>query len=108
MPESSNAHIVLNSRDATGGNGYNTLVFNAQNQNIIQGNIVRIGVNEVNFPYDIPNIQDNTNKFFINLLNVETQAVEFTLDIVIPKGFYTGTELATAINEAIVAVANTC
>lgn len=105
MPESSNAHIVLNSRDATGGNGYNSLTFNATNQNIIQGNITRIGVNEINFPYDIPNIQENTQSFFLNLLDVAGGTVEYTLEIVIPKGWYTGTELAADISGAIIAAA---
>jgi hypothetical protein len=107
MPESSNAHIVLNSRDATGGNGYNSLTFNATNQNIIQGNITRIGVNEINFPYDIPNIQDNTNLFYINLLDVAGGTVEHELEIVIPKGWYTGAELANDISGAIIAAATT-
>ena len=56
-----NASIVLNSRDATGGvpqdgNLYNNLKFNAENQNIVQGQIESISVAEVNFPYDIPNV----------------------------------------------------
>ena len=51
-----NASIVLNSRDATSGT-YNALKFNAKNQNIIQGQIHSIAVAEVNFPYDIPNVQ---------------------------------------------------
>jgi hypothetical protein len=96
-----NASIVLNSRDATGGT-YNALKFNATNQNIIQGQIHSISVNEVNFPYDIPNVQAGFNVFYIftNKINPPTGVV---LDIVIPPGFYSGTELATAITNAIVA-----
>ena len=108
MPHS-NAHIVLNSRDATGGS-YNNSKYNAVNQNIIQGNIDRIGLNEINFPYDIPNIQPglkgpgsigSTDLFYLNLLDVSGGAVEHSLEIVLPAGFYTGTELAAAINTAI-------
>lgn len=96
-----NASIVLNSRDATAGT-YNALKFNATNQNIIQGQIHSISVNEVNFPYDIPNIQAGFNVFYIftNKINPPTGVV---LDIVVPPGFYDGTELATAINTAITA-----
>ena len=103
----SNAHIVLNSRDATGGS-YNNSKYNAVNQNIIQGNIADIAVSELNFPYDIPNIQPgpkggdagSTNVFYLSLLNGPA-----TLRIVLPTGFYTGDELATNINTAIQAAA---
>jgi hypothetical protein len=96
-----NASIVLNSRDATGGT-YNALKFNATNQNIVQGQIHSISVNEVNFPYDIPNIQAGFNVFeiFTDKINPPDGVV---LDIVIPPGFYSGTELATAVTDAIVA-----
>lgn len=96
-----NASIVLNSRDATNGT-YNALKFNANNQNIIQGQIHSISVNEVNFPYDIPNVQAGFNIFYIftNKINPPTGVV---LDIVVPPGFYSGTELATAINTTITA-----
>ena len=113
MTSKSNAHIVLNSRDRTGGS-YSASQYNAVNQNIIQGNIERIGLNEVNFPYDIPNIQTgsggpgsagSTNIFYLNLLNVATGAVEYGLEIVLPIGFYTGAELAAAINVAVNAAA---
>jgi hypothetical protein len=84
------------------------------NQNIIQGNIERIGLNEVNFPYDIPNIQvgaggpgsaGSTNIFYLNLLDTATSTVVESLEIVLPIGFYTGPELETAVNAAILAEA---
>lgn len=114
-----NAQIVLNSRDATGGSKqpiynnplikalYNDCTYNAQNpnagggggQNIIQGSIREIAVSEVNFPYDIPNIQDGFNYFWID---VNTYIIPgMPLEIVVPPGFYSGTELATAINGLI-------
>lgn len=94
-----NASIVLNSRDATGGvpqngNLYNNLKFNAENQNIIQGQIESISVSEVNFPYDIPNVMPGFNFFgFVS----NTVGPHFI--VTIQPGFYTGTELALAINE---------
>jgi len=96
-----NASIVLNSRDATSGQ-YNALKFNANGQNIVQGQIHSISVNEVNFPYDIPNIQAGYNVFeiFTDAINPPDGVV---LEIMVPPGFYTGTELATAINTAITA-----
>ena len=114
-----NASIVLNSRDATNGT-YNALKFNANNQNIIQGQIHSISVNEVNFPYDIPNIQkgpiwssaaaplSGVNPYGIyNSFQIFTDVIApqggVVLDIAITPGFYTGTELATAINNAITA-----
>ena len=90
-----NASIVLNSRDRTSGQ-YNNSQFNSRNQNIIQGQIHSISVNEVNFPYDIPNIQAGFNTF--ELASADTSDV---LTITIIPGFYTGTELETAINAEI-------
>lgn len=106
-----NAPIVLNSRDrqqSTPAN-YNNAQFNAENQNIIQGDIREIAVSEVNFPYDIPNIQDGYNTFELVAYELTTGAptvagvgdVPGFLTITITPGFYTGSELATAINAAI-------
>ena len=99
-----NASIVLNSRDATGGrpqngNLYNQLLFNAENQNIMQGQIQSVAVSEVNFPYDIPNMQEKFNFFFLDVDGFIITGMP--LEVVVPPGFYTGTELATAINAQI-------
>ena len=91
-----NAPIVLNSRDRTGQSSYNNATFNAENQNIIQGNIKEIAVSEVNFPYDIPNIQNGYNVF--KLVN-GGGVYEFT--ITVPAGFYNGVELVAAVNGLI-------
>ena len=97
-----NASIVLNGRDranASAGN-YNNANFNANGQNIIQGQIHSISLNEVNFPYDIPNVQGGgsvpTNNFV--LTNLDSAA---GLQIVLGDGFYNGAELESAINVAI-------
>ena len=102
MPPSPNAHIVLNVRDRTGGQ-YNDAQFNANNQNIIQGQIHSVSLAEVNFPYDIPNVQVGVTDSF------ELYAIPGDLPnnpifvITLPPGFYTGQELATAINLEIIA-----
>ena len=98
MPPSPNAHIVLNVRDRTGGE-YNNAQFNANNQNIIQGQIHSVSVAEVNFPYDIPNVQQGYNVFILTSALV----VQPNLQIVVPPGFYTGAELVVLINNLIVA-----
>lgn len=90
----SNASMVLNSRDLTAGQ-YNNAQFNSLGQNIVQGQIHSVSVSEVNFPYDIPNVQTGFNNFVLYDNGV------YTLDIVVPPGFYTGTELANAISEII-------
>jgi hypothetical protein len=101
-----NASIVLNSRDATSGS-YNALKFNAQNQNVIQGQIHSISVNEVNFPYDIPNIQDGYNTFELVAESPQGYGAKRVgsgpgyLQITIPAGFYQGGELADAITAKI-------
>jgi len=95
-----NAQIVLNSRDATSGS-YNNSQYNAQSstggQNIIQGDIREIAVSEVNFPYDIPNVQVPTTSTF-DLYSTDTSQV---LGVYLAAGYYTGSELADAINAAI-------
>lgn len=96
----SNAHIVLNVRDRTGGQ-YNAALFNAENQNIIQGDIKNVTVSEVNFPYDIPNIQAGTNLFAMASKAGVVADGSQLLNITIANGFYTGDELITAINDAI-------
>lgn len=113
MGKTTNAHIVLNVRDRTGGE-YNAALFNAVNQNIMQGDIRSITVSEVNFPYDIPNIQEGFNVFELVAgipdlaarpprLSTTPISSPGLLYITITPGFYTGTELATAINTAITA-----
>jgi hypothetical protein len=105
-----NASIVLSSRDATGGR-YNALKFNAKGQNIVQGQIHSISVSEVNFPYDIPNVQQGASWFFTSAKPLSgvyntfvlANAAAGALDIILAPGFYTGTELAAAINSAITA-----
>jgi hypothetical protein len=103
-----NASIVLNSRDATSGS-YNALKFNAVNQNIIQGQIHSISVNEVNFPYDIPNIQAGYNTFELvaetpqgfGAKRLGAGSGPGSLVITVAPGFYSGTELATEITRLI-------
>lgn len=94
----SNAHIVLNVRDRTGGQ-YNAALFNAENQNILQGDIKNITVSEVNFPYDIPNIQAGFNNFTLT-----NAGGVYTLQVAVAPGFYTGEELEAVVNAAILAV----
>jgi hypothetical protein len=105
-----NVQLVLNSRDATGGNKqqsvaglvlYNNLTFNAENQNIIQGQIHSVQVSEVSFPYDIPNIQLNRTDRFTMSSPAGMVPATVSLDIVVAPGFYDGPALVTAVNAAI-------
>lgn len=91
-----NASIVLNSRDATAGT-YSALKFNATGQNIIQGQVHSISVNEVNFPYDIPNVNEGYNIFSLTSAG-DTPA---RIAVTVPVGFYDGMELANEINRDI-------
>jgi hypothetical protein len=71
-----------------------------ENQNIIQGQIESISVSEVNFPYDIPNVQEGFNTFTIDVNGFVIPGLP--IDIIIPPGFYTANELVTAINDRII------
>jgi len=53
----------------------------------------------MNFPCDIPNVQDGYNTFTLT----SSLVAQPNLDITITPGFYTGLELKTAINDAITA-----
>lgn len=92
-----NASIVLSSRDRNTptARNYNSALFSQTQQNIIQGQIYSIAVSEVNFPYDIPNMQAGFN-FFEAESEGMTPAQRFV--VAVAPGFYTGTELANAIN----------
>jgi hypothetical protein len=92
----SNVNLVLNVRDRTSGS-YQAALFNAENQNIIQGQIHSLSLNEINFPYDIPNVQGVTSGFVLQDANNPDTLIPITL----APGFYTGTELAAAINVVI-------
>ena len=102
-----NVHLVLNSRDATNGGQllplrpppYQSTTYNALGQNIIQGQVEKISLNEVNFPYDIPNVQDGFNSFTLTSLAYPTANNEIL--ITIQPGFYDGTQLATEVNAEI-------
>jgi hypothetical protein len=95
----SNVALVMNSRDAVSGT-YNDAQFNAKNQNLVQGQIHSMSVNEVNFPYDIPNVQEGFNSFSLDYLD-PTGAASVFLQPTVPPGFYTGAELAAAVTNAI-------
>lgn len=98
-----NASIVLSSRDRNTptARNYNSALFSQTNQNIVQGQIYSVAVSEVNFPYDIPNMQDGYNFFF---LEVNGFVIPGVFEVAVPVGFYTGIELAAAINAAITAM----
>lgn len=98
-----NVQLLANVRDRTGASTYNNATYNSFNQNLVQGQIHSVSVNEVNFPYDIPNVQAGTTDFFQILTDQINPPGGVTLDIVVAPGFYTGTELATAITNAIIA-----
>lgn len=91
-----NVQLLANSRDKTSGK-YNNSLFNAVNQNLVQGQIHSVSVNEVNFPYDIPNVQQGVTDTF-DLANSDTGVV---LPITIPSGFYTAVELLAVLNAVI-------
>jgi len=113
-----NANMVLSSRDRNtpSAANYNSAVYSQTNQNILQGQVYCISVAEVNFPYDIPNIQkgiawagappNNLPGADIGIYNsfILENGIGPVLTIDITPGFYTGTELETAINNTITAV----
>jgi hypothetical protein len=95
----------MNSRDAVSGT-YPDAQFNAKNQNLVQGQIHSLSLAEINFPFDVPNVQDGFNSFSIDYIpedppGTPIYAEGIYLQPTIAAGFYTGAELAYALNNAI-------
>jgi hypothetical protein len=98
----------MNSRDRTAGT-YSESTYNARGQNLVQGQIDSVALDEINFPYDIPNIQDGFNFFELVSVPLDQSGLigdlppseEGHLVIAIPAGFYTGDELAQKITDVI-------
>ena len=100
-----NVHLVLNSRDSVDNSTplrpapYQSTQYAARDQNLVQGQLEKISLNEVNFPYDLPNVMTGYNTF--SLFSLGYPVANNTFPIVIPAGFYNGTELATQIDGQI-------
>jgi hypothetical protein len=103
-----NVHLVINSRDSVDNTTplrpapYQSTQYAARDQNLLQGQIEKLSVNEVNFPYDIPNVLTGYNKF--GLFSLGYPVANNIFPIVITPGFYNGTELQDAINAQIASV----
>jgi hypothetical protein len=80
--------------NTSSGQPYNNFRLQKQ-QPLLQGGFQRIAVTEVTMNYNIPNVNDYTNTFW-----VELSISEFT-KITIPNGYYTGAALATAVQSAL-------
>jgi hypothetical protein len=108
MPSPPNVHLVLNSRDSVDNTTplrpapYQSTSYAAKDQNLLQGQIEKISLNEVNFPYDIPNVLTGYNSF--GLFSLGYPVANNIFQIVIPPGFYNGTELQDIINAQIATV----
>lgn len=112
-----NAQLVLNSRDrnllqtvtaapsAVIVQNYSKFNLQKPGQNIIQGDIDKIQVAEVYFPYDVPNVlTGSTDTLWIV---ADLASTSTTVKVEIPAGFYTGKELESTLNSAISAALNT-
>lgn len=92
-----NAQLMISSRDRLSGTNqapvtqpYNNFVIQ-KGFPVQQGQIMSVKVSEIMFPYQIPNINE-----YNNLMSLAVGGVNRT--IIVPTGFYTGTQLATTIN----------
>jgi hypothetical protein len=105
-----NAIMATSSADRISSDGtyqrYQNFRVQTQGGNIIQGQLNKIRVGEILFPYDIPTIIAGRNDVLpITVVTVDgatgTASVQ-TLTITIPPAFYTSTELAVVINTLLV------
>jgi hypothetical protein len=100
------AYLVLDSNDRSDANAnVNTTITTADIQPwnnfrlqkpapLMDGYAKRLGITEINFPWAIPNITPRNNSFVIAGAGMPAGAYTVT----VTPGFYTATELVTAIN----------
>ena len=113
MGKKSNTQLVFSSYDRNFYNEnpaqapieqpYNNFTLNNPGQNVLQGQIKEIAVTEIEFPYDIANVQPGAsgagNKFIVDI----DPSPGSTFQVVtVPTGYYTGTELAAAVTAALI------
>lgn len=72
-----------------------------KNESIMNGFFTRLAVSEVVFPWTIPNINIQTNR--IMLVYLPLAGVETTVMLTLQVGFYKPSELASALQAAIIA-----
>jgi len=83
---------------------YNNFKVQTLGGNIIQGQVNKIRVAEVMFPYDIPTVITGKNDalaFLVVDISANGDLSANAIGITIPPGFYTGSELATAVSLAL-------
>ena len=68
-------------------------------QPVMQGYFTRVALTEFNFPWNIPNVINDYNNQMSLIIPIAPNAIP----VIVPQGFYTGTELATAVTNAIAA-----
>jgi hypothetical protein len=66
-------------------------------QPVMQGYFTRVALTEFNFPWNIPNVINGYN----NTMQIIIPIQPLSIPVVVPQGFYTGTELAEAVTDAI-------
>lgn len=84
---------------------YNNFRVQTAGGNIIQGQINKIRVAEIMFPYNIPTIvtdRNDTMSVSFQTFTVGTGAsADLPYSLTVPPGYYTGTELAAAVQTAL-------
>lgn len=98
--DSADRFTRTNTGTITSGGQLNSLYINKQ-QTLMNGYITRIALTEINMPWDIPNVNDRNNTLSFLLMNFPSAGTNTPFVIAIPQGFYTPTELATAVESAM-------
>jgi hypothetical protein len=106
---SSTAHLLVDSGDRfdpantaaqNAVQQYNNFII-TKNQNLLQGAFNRIQLTDMRFPWAIPNINARNNKIIV--LANSTDIINDSVVVEITEGYYTGAELATAVQSQIIA-----
>lgn len=108
-----NANIVTGSFDRNSGTllnplaqPYNNFRIQSLGGNIVQGQVNKISVTEVMLPYNTPTIVKGSNDALFLQVFTSTGGAEpgriVTTTVAVPAGFYTASELAAAIQSAVI------
>lgn len=68
-------------------------------QTLINGYFTRIALTELNFPWDVPNVNATNNTFTVILTAGQPYDGQYTVSV--PEAFYTPSELAIALENAL-------
>lgn len=76
-------------------------IYISKKQSVINGYFTRVALTELNMPWNTPNVNARNNTFTVGSLTTALNPAPIEATVSVPEGFYTGEELATALEAAL-------